>query len=135
MASYNVSSTEKPIRVDNKAVTETLAEGAVMCTGADFDAVLLPAGAAATKIYGVARSAAVSGDRLSLLLEGQGNVLLAATATCTAGVPLITANASGHAKSWTNETDVDVVGMALVTRTAGASAEMVPVEVKPFRKT
>ena len=138
MSSFNVSSTEIPVvgGILSKAAEAAMSEGAVVLAGSDFDTIALPAGAGATGILGVARNAALAaGDRVSVMTMGQANVLLAASASCTEGAPVIAANSSGHIKGWTNETACDVLGTAMVTRTAGSSAEMVPVLLRVYQKT
>lgn len=136
MASFNVSSTEIPVLILSKTLKSTAAEGAVVCFGTDYDEVALPgAGPVQIGVAGILRQAGVSGDRASILVLGVANVLALATTTVTEGVPVIIANTSGHVKSWTNETNVDVVGISMVTRTIGATAELIPVLMGVYRKS
>jgi hypothetical protein len=128
MASNLKASAAMDVLTINKACTAAVAEGACLITGADFDTAVLPSGAAATKVLGIAtNSTGATGERVNVMVLGVANALAVASATITQGDKLITANSSGHVKSWTAETAVDIVGIALETRTIGAAAEMIPV--------
>ena len=119
----------------NYACTAAVSEGAVLVAGTDYDQAVLPSGAAATKIVGVAKNATgASGERVNVAKVGVVPVLAAANASITQGDELITSNSSGHVKSWTNETAVDVVGIAMETRTIGSTAEMIPCELRIYRR-
>lgn len=119
----------------NYACTAAVSEGAVLVAGTDYDQAVLPSGAAATKVVGVAKNpTGATGERVTVQKLGIANVLAVASTTITQGDELITANSSGHVKSWTNETAVDVVGVALETRTIGSAAEMIPVELRMYRR-
>lgn len=135
MASNLKASQKVDIFTWNYACTAAVSEGAVLVAGSDYDQAVLPAGAADKKIVGVATNdTGASGDRVNVQKIGIANVLAAASATITQGDELITANSSGHVKSWVNETAVDVVGVAMETRTIGATAELIPVELRMYRR-
>jgi len=135
MASNLKASVSADVFSWNYACGAATSEGAVCVAGSDYDSVALPAGAAATKVVGVAKNGTgASGERLTVQKLGIANVLALASTTITQGDELITANSSGHVKSWTNETAVDVVGIAMETRTIGSAAEMIPVELRMYRR-
>ena len=135
MASNQKASVSVDVFTWNYACTAAVSEGAVLVAGSDYDQAVLPAGAADKKIVGVAKNdTGASGDRVNVQILGIANVLAAASSTINQGDELITANTSGHVKSWTNETAVDVVGVAMETRTIGSSAELIPVILRIYRR-
>jgi hypothetical protein len=131
MASFNVISTEMPIWIDSKEAGGTIAEGAVVKYSTDADVVVVCT-AETDFPFGIARHAASSGDRVSVIRAGRANVLLLATGGATMGNPVIVNGSAGHTINWTNETGY-AVGTYDTTRTAGTPAELVPMTIGVYR--
>lgn len=106
-------------------VTATgLIEGAVAVNpldgSIDPNQAVLPAGAAAKGVLGVVTDnygsgGAIEGKPASVRSHGTVGINVAANTAVSFGDKLITANAQGDVKPRTNESDVDVVAVALET--------------------
>lgn len=114
--------------------TTGLKEGA--CTVADSTnkGVKAPGGAAAAAFVGIITNAqtssgTTSGDPVDIQISGVANVLLDAGQAVTYGEDVVISDTDGSVKAYANGSmdDCSIVGMALVTKTAGASNEMIPV--------
>lgn len=119
--------------------TSGLKQGAAVCYDTDPPDVAAPSGDKATKFAGLIHNfpgaaGTVAGTDVELQRDGDGMGLLAASASCTRGVGLVIANNSGHLRGYVDGTDdqCDVVGTALVTKTAGAAAEAIPLNLDAF---
>lgn len=141
MSYIGLSATRVVTQAKNMSCTDASAyEGAVVMHNTDDDDTCkLATGAAVPKVCGVIASytgptGTTALDRVLVQTAGQASVLLAATATVVRGDLLITANSSGHVKAWTNETSCTVIGYCLTAKTAGAAAEMIPVQLSFFDK-
>lgn len=139
MASYNTGVTEVPLWIDSKQVNGTVVEGAVLKYHAsgDFDMVT-PAVTFTDPPIGVARHAAASGDRVSILRAGRGVVAATPGATITNGSPvMVTSGGTGQVETWAFKASglgtYSIGQFDASTRTANSSGEMVAVFVNPYR--
>ena len=132
MASFSVSSTEFPLWIESKEAGGTITEGAVVKLNSDYDSVVVCT-AETDAPYGVARHAAASGDRVSVIKAGRANVMIVGAATVTMGIPAIVNGANGYAINWTAESPAWSIGQWADTRTAGASGSMCPVNLNIYK--
>lgn len=107
-----------------------LIEGAVainpLDASIDNNQCILASAAANKGVLGVVTDAygsggPVEGRPVTVRYLGLVGINIAASTTIAFGDKLITANSSGDAKAWTNETGVDVIGVAMEALTSQAA--------------
>ena len=110
-----------------------LKEGAVVVWDSTNAGQLVkaPTGAGGTGVAGVICNAQVSGgtsvgDSVDVQFTGIANVLLDATEAVTVGQRVIVSDTDGSVKAATGD-QVDYIGVALITKTAGSANELIPV--------
>lgn len=127
----NLSST----RIDGhtkpyKCKSASLKQGAFVIhdSSDDANAVKAPTGAGGTGYAGVITNfgTTASGDTVDVQYDGIANVLLKATEAVTVGQRVVCAGTDGSVKAATGD-QVDYLGTAQCTRTAGAANEMIQV--------
>lgn len=137
--SYNTGVGEIPLWVDSKQVNGTVVEGAVLKFHAsgDFD-IVTPAVTFTDPPMGIARHAAASGDRVSVLRAGRAVVAATPGATITNGLPaMVTSGSTGTVETWGfKASGLGTYSIGQIdgsTRTANSSGEMIGVFVNPYR--
>lgn len=119
--------------------TAGLKEGAIVIhdSSAAGGKVKAPTGAGNSGIAGVivnqqpAAGTAV-GDSVDVQYDGVANVLLGTTLTVTDGGYVIINTTDGSCKALGSTDSCDVLGKTLLTRTAGAANELIPVQLGIF---
>lgn len=134
--SYDKASASIDVLTINKRSPGTYAEGAVVkASTTDGDSFAAPADAG-TGLLGIVTNAGgvVSGDRANIQVLGVANCLMAASTTITAGDLVISAGTDGTVNSRVAETTVDVIGIAMATKTSGSSDTcLIPVLLRWMR--
>ena len=118
--------------------TAGLKEGAIVVhdtTAGKNNFVKAPGAAAATGIAGVIVNAQASGgtavgDSVDVQYTGVANVLLDGTQAVTVGDKVIVSDTDGSCKGLGTTDSCDILGVTLITRTAGAANELIPVRLQ-----
>jgi len=117
--------------------TASLKEGAVVIHDSSVagQKVKAPTGAGNTGIAGVitnaqSASGTAVGDSVDVQYTGIANVLLKATEAVTVGGKVIIADTDGSVKALGTTDSCDILGVSLITKTAGAANEMIPVRLQ-----
>jgi len=121
--SYDKASAAIDVFSFNKKSPGTYREGAVVAASTtDGDSFAAPADAG-TLLLGIVTNAGgvLVNERANLQRHGIANVLMAASTTITAGDLVISAGTDGTCNSRASETTVDVIGIAMATKTSGSS--------------